>query len=89
MTAIHITANYYAVKSVVMNTFNGRRFEIYAYDFMKKTFQKSVTNESLGLSLPLSVDEVNSKENVFFDFTQEKVKIKLGLSFEDFICHRK
>ncbi|KAG8196278.1 hypothetical protein JTE90_023833 [Oedothorax gibbosus] len=87
MTAIHITANYFAVKSVVMNTFNERRFEIYACDYLKKAFKISMVPESVNLDL-LSVDEVNSKESVFFDFSQEKVQIKLGASFEDFVCYR-
>lgn len=80
MTAIHLTANYFAVKSVVMNTFNESRFEIFTSHYL---------NQAINKSKFLTVAEVNNKENVFFNYSQEKVQIQLGVSFADIVRGRR
>lgn len=76
MTVVHLSANYAAVSSVVMETFNSARFKIYA----NHHFCRAGTVKNL-----LSIDDVNKRENVFFSFRLNETIIKLGCSFKDVV----
>ncbi|GIY04461.1 RUS family member 1 [Caerostris extrusa] len=80
MTSLHLTANYFAVKSVVMETFNESRFQIFTSHYLK---------EGLKSRNYLTVTDVNQMENLFSVNYFDPVKIKLGASFMDIIRKRK
>ncbi|XP_071037703.1 RUS family member 1 [Parasteatoda tepidariorum] len=76
MTSVHLMANYLAVKSVVMETFNEDRFKIYVHHYL---------SEGLSGKKFLSVDQVNSKENVLLIHSASSSCIHLGASFSEII----
>lgn len=76
MTVLHLTANYFAVKSVIMETFNSARFKIYVQHY----FSQGGKLQNL-----LTVDEVNKKESMFFSIYSGETVIKLGSPLKDVI----
>ncbi|KFM62108.1 hypothetical protein X975_25742, partial [Stegodyphus mimosarum] len=76
MTIIHLTANYFAVKSVVMEIFNISRFKIYTRHYLS---EGSASQDFL------SVAEVNQKESLYPSFRPKRVTVILGSSFKDAI----
>lgn len=80
MTVLHLVANYFAVKSVIMETFNSARFKIYVQHY----FSQGGKLQNL-----LTVDEVNKKENMFFSIYSGETAIKLGSPLKDVIEGKK
>lgn len=80
MTSIHLIANYFAVTSVIMETFNESRFEIYASHYI----DKGLKNRNF-----LTVTEVNQKENLFYVNLWDNIQIKAGSSFKNIIRRRR
>lgn len=80
MTVLHLTANYFAVRSVIMETFNIDRYKIFTSHYL---------TEGMIDKRFLSVDEVNRRESVFFTIQPEKTIMKLGVSFKDIIKDRR
>ncbi|XP_055942800.1 RUS family member 1-like isoform X2 [Argiope bruennichi] len=80
MASIHLIANYCAVTSVVMETFNESRFHIYTNHYM---------NEGLQNRKFLTVTEVNQKENLFYMSFFDNFQIKAGSSFKNIIRRRR
>ncbi|XP_054710588.1 RUS family member 1-like isoform X2 [Uloborus diversus] len=80
MTTVHLTSNYFAVRSVVMETFNSARFKIFTRHYL----EDGITHRNF-----LSVNEVNQRENVFFSFHPKKVTINLGTSFQNIIKNKR
>lgn len=75
MTTIHLFANYYAVKSVVMETFNAERFRIVTEHYLQ-TNQGQI----------LSISEANKRESVFLlPLNRETAVVRLGVSLDDTI----
>lgn len=73
MTAVHLFANYCAVKSVVMETFNAERFRIVMEHYLQ-------TNRGQ----ILSISEANQKENVFLlPLNRQTTEVRLGVSLDD------
>ncbi|XP_035212181.1 RUS family member 1-like isoform X2 [Stegodyphus dumicola] len=80
MTIVHLTANYFAVKSVVMEIFNISRFKIYTRHYLS---EGSASQDFL------SVAEVNQKESLCPSFRPKRVTVILGSSFKDAIQRKR
>ncbi|CAL1276988.1 unnamed protein product [Larinioides sclopetarius] len=80
MASIHLIANYFAVTSVIMETFNESRFDIYTSHYI---------DEGLKERKFLTVTEVNQKENLFDLSIWDNIQIKAGSSFKNIIRRRR